>query len=592
MIEIDLRTIFLNYLITDIVCMLVMFILWRQARKRFRGTIYLVIDFVFQVFCLLLIFLRGHVPDFISIDVSNTLAVTGGVLGFIGLEYFTGKRSNQIHNYLLIAAFFSIHTYFTFVKPELAVRNLNTSVALLVISSQYAWLLMKRVPENLRRLTLNVGIVFFLFSVVCSIRIVEFFITEPQSTDYLHAGNFETFVIISYQILYLFLTFFLVLMINKRLLGEIITQEEKFSKAFHSVPYAITISRLSDGKVIEVNDGFEKITNYSAGEVLGKSTIGLKLWSNNDDRESVVSILRNDGTVKEMEFLFRKKTGEQMIGQISSEVISINNEKCILSVINDISYRKKAELALRESETKLRLLNADKDRFISILGHDLKNPFNNILGFSEILTDEIDSFNKDEIKDIVKNINKSAKITNKLLDDILMWGRTQQGNIPFKPLEFSLADTCKDTIEILNPTAHSKNITINYSLKDHINIYADADMLKTVLRNLVSNAIKFTNIGGLINIKAEQLDSKITISVSDNGIGIAPDDMLKLFDISQILTTKGTAGETGTGLGLLLCKELVEKHGGKIWVESEVGKGSEFKFTLPIFPESAMATNN
>jgi PAS domain S-box-containing protein len=582
MIEIDLRTIFLNYVITDIVCVLVMFILWRQARKRFRGTIYLVIDFIFQVFCLLLIFLRGHVTDFISIDVSNTLAVTGGVLGFIGLEYFTEKRSNQIHNYLLIAAFFSIHTYFTFVKPDLAVRNLNSSVAYLVICSQCAWLLMKRVPENLRRLTLNVGIVFFLFSAICTIRIIEFFITKHVSTDYFNAGNFETFVIISYQILYLFLTFFLVLMINKRLLGEITTQEEKFFKAFHSVPYAIIISRLSDGKVIEVNDGFEKITNYSAGEVFGKSTIGLKLWSNNEDRESVVNTLKKDGTVKEMEFLFRKKTGEQVIGQISSEIISINNEKCILSVINDISDRKKAELALKESGNKLLQLNLDKDRFISILGHDLKSPFNNILGFSEILTTEINSLNSDEIREIAGNINKSAKITNNLLEDILIWARAQQGSIPFKPQNLSLSVTFSNILEILNPSAFAKKITIYDSSVDHINAYADIDMLKTILLNLISNAIKFTNSCGKISIKAEQNTENVTISVSDNGIGISPDSLPKLFDISEVLTTKGTAGETGTGLGLLLCKEFVEKHGGKIWVESEFEKGSEFKFTLPM----------
>ena len=193
-------------------------------------------------------------------------------------------------------------------------------------------------------------------------------------------------------------------------------------------------------------------------------------------------------------------------------------------------------MALKESEKRLLQLNADKDRFISILGHDLKNPFNNILGFSEILTDEINSLNKDEIKDIAKNINKSAKITNKLLEDILMWARTQQGKIPFKPQKLSFTDICKNILEVLNPNANAKNITINYSPADDINVFADIDMLKTVLRNLVSNAIKFTNNGGVININAET-DSKITISVSDNGIGIAP-DVEKLFDISEVLTTK------------------------------------------------------
>jgi signal transduction histidine kinase len=235
-----------------------------------------------------------------------------------------------------------------------------------------------------------------------------------------------------------------------------------------------------------------------------------------------------------------------------------------------------------KSEIRLHQLNADKDRFISILGHDLKNPFNNILGFSEILTDEIDSLNKDEIKAIVKNINKSAQNSNNLLEDILMWARTQQGSMPFKPQNLSFSDIFKNIFEVLIPNAKVKNITINYSSPDGINVFADIDMLRTVLRNLVSNAIKYTNNGGAINITAEQTQSDVTISISDSGIGIPPENLAKLFDISEVMTTKGTAKETGTGLGLLLCKEFVEKHGGKIWVESEIGKGSDFKFTLPI----------
>ena len=123
-------------------------------------------------------------------------------------------------------------------------------------------------------------------------------------------------------------------------------------------------------------------------------------------------------------------------------------------------------------------------------------------------------------------------------------------------------------------------------------MFADVDMFKAVLRNLVSNAIKFTNTGGTINITAKQMNSNITISVSDNGIGIAPHNLMKLFEMSEVSTTKGTAEETGTGLGLLLCKEFVEKHGGKIWVESEIGKGSDFKFTLPINPEKENAINS
>ena len=251
----------------------------------------------------------------------------------------------------------------------------------------------------------------------------------------------------------------------------------------------------------------------------------------------------------------------------------------------DITERKKTEKGLREISESLVKLNADKDRFISILGHDLKSPFNNILGFSEILTEEIHKLDINEIEDIAKNINKSAKIINKLLEDILMWARTQQGNIAFQPQDLILKDIFENVIEVLKPIAYAKGITISYTNSDHLKVFADSDMLKTIILNLVSNAIKFTNSEGIIKLNAESAESGIVISVSDNGIGIPSDNLPKLFDISEVLSTKGTAGETGTGLGLLLCKEFVEKHGGKIWVESEIGKGSDFKFTLPILQE-------
>ena len=274
---------------------------------------------------------------------------------------------------------------------------------------------------------------------------------------------------------------------------------------------------------------------------------------------------------------------------LTKELHKLNKEYDLLkaSYSKNIIERKHVKLKIQQQNIELTKLNYDKDRFISILGHDLKNPFNNILGFSKILTDEIDSFSKDEIKDITDNINKSAQITNKLLEDILMWARTQQGEIPFKSQNFSFEEICNDAVEILKPNAIAKNIALNFNTSEGLRVYADTDMLKTVLRNLVSNAIKFTNSGGKITINAELNSENVLISVSDNGVGISQENLAKLFDISEVLTTTGTAKETGTGLGLLLCKEFVEKHGGRIWVESEAGKGSDFKFSLPVAIELA-----
>src|ERR1035437_233142 len=276
-------------------------------------------------------------------------------------------------------------------------------------------------------------------------------------------------------------------------------------------------------------------------------------------------------------------------------LVTKNGEECHINMI-DITERKQTEGKLKNILNELTIahkeleqlvqLNNDKNLFISILAHDLRSPLGVLLGLSDLLTENIRQFNIDKIEKLVNEINQSAQNTFTLLQDLLKWSRVQSGKVPFEPQNLSFTDICKDIIKILNPNAVAKNITINYSGAEEINVFADADMLKAVLRNLVSNAIKFTNNGGAININTDVNSGNVTISVSDNGIGIEPESLTKLFDISKIHTTTGTAKEKGTGLGLLLCKEFVEKHGGKIWVESECGKGSIFYFNIPYNVES------
>ena len=380
------------------------------------------------------------------------------------------------------------------------------------------------------------------------------------------------------------------------------TLEESLKSINERFVLAITAASISVWEhdfitgIIQIDDNFNKIY----GNTLSNYQIEFNQFNkfiHPDDVDIVkINIEEAIKSDKNINYEFRIIRPDGDIRNISAygKIVKDKTNKPIkfIGINMDITDLKNVELAIKKDKRELLQLNLDKDRFISILGHDLKSPFNNLLGLSEVLTEEITSLKTEEIEDIAKDIHKSAKIANKLLDDILMWARTQQGKIPFKPQILSFKDIFKDTLEILSPNANAKNITINYSATDEINVFADIDMIKTVLRNLVSNAIKFTNNGGTININAKQIDSNITISVSDNGIGIPPDNLTKLFDISQVLTTTGTAKETGTGLGLLLCKEFVEKHGGKIWVESEVGKGSDFKFTLPNYAEQANAKNN
>lgn len=236
----------------------------------------------------------------------------------------------------------------------------------------------------------------------------------------------------------------------------------------------------------------------------------------------------------------------------------------------------------KELENELKKLNIDKDRFIKILAHDLKNPFNSLLGFSDLLIENLHEFDKENIEKQLKIINRTIHKTFQLLEDILEWTNSKAGNLPFKPGIIKLNEICNEQIEQIKYQAYSKKIAIKYFESEQIRVRADVNMLKAILRNLIRNAVKFTNADGLINIYAEKAEKNVIITVSDNGIGIMQEDITKLWNISDRLINEGTAGETGTGFGLLLCKEFVERHNGKIWVESEFGKGSDFKFSLPL----------
>lgn len=247
----------------------------------------------------------------------------------------------------------------------------------------------------------------------------------------------------------------------------------------------------------------------------------------------------------------------------------------------DITDRKKIEKALKENEIRLDKLNATKDKFFSIIAHDLKSPFNSIIGYSDLLTNQVHEKNYDEIEKYAEIIQKSSLQAMTLLSNLMDWSRSQTGRMEFTPENIEITELINEVTQLLNHSAIQKSITMYCESTLKINTFADKAMISNILRNLISNAIKFTYPGGEIVVSAEQKQNNLLVSVSDNGVGIKKDAIEKLFRIDVNYSTIGTQNEKGTGLGLLLCKEFIEKHGGEIWVESKVGKGSKFCFTIP-----------
>ena len=250
--------------------------------------------------------------------------------------------------------------------------------------------------------------------------------------------------------------------------------------------------------------------------------------------------------------------------------------------LNDITQRKQIEEDIKHKNAELQRLSDDKDILMSILAHDLITPFNSMLGFLDLLSENLREYDVHTLGNYISIVNNSAKGAFNLLNDILLWTRSQSGAIPFEPKIFNLKSSIEEVTEFLKPNANTKNITINIDESDKTVVFADVDMLNTILRNLISNAIKFTDLGGIVNISSERTESDILVTISDNGIGIAPNILPRLFDTTKLYSTRGTANEKGTGFGLMLCKKFVEEHGGEIWAESKLGRGSKFKFTLPL----------
>ena len=267
--------------------------------------------------------------------------------------------------------------------------------------------------------------------------------------------------------------------------------------------------------------------------------------------------------------------------QISHTGMMFQGKKAMLEIFQDITNRKQTEEALKESEARLRELNATKDKFFSIIAHDLRNPFNSIIGFSDLLTKQVQKKDYEGIANYSQIILNSSQRAMDLLMNLMDWSRMQTGRIEFVPECIDLGELTNEVLKLLNNSSQQKSITVSTELPPLVFVLADRQMISTVLRNLISNAIKFAHTGGKICISARPEKKEWVISIADNGVGLKKEAIDKLFRIDQSCSTSGTQNEKGTGLGLLLCKEFVEKHNGRIWIESEVGKGSRFHFSVP-----------
>ncbi|MBN2807477.1 MAG: GAF domain-containing protein [Prolixibacteraceae bacterium] len=357
----------------------------------------------------------------------------------------------------------------------------------------------------------------------------------------------------------------------------------KLSRAAEQNPTNIVITDLK-GRIEYVNPKFTEITGYTFEEALGQNPRILKTgYTSKEEYKTLWNTIANGKDWKGV-FRNKRKNGElywekALISPIKNQQGKIIN---YLAIKEDITQQRLDQEALMQSEAKLKEALATKDKFFSIISHDLRSPIGTLVNFTGLLADDQAQFSIDEYQQYARAINKTAQTTFNLLENLLEWSRLQQGSIQFKPISIDLEIFLHQFIEAVESVARNKGIDFSIHVQGKFEIIADQNMLNSTLRNLVSNAIKFTKMGGSVSLDvATNHVCEIIFSVSDNGIGMDLRQLNMLFKLNEDVSRPGTNGEPSTGLGLILCKEFVEMHGGKIWAESKEGLGSKFCFTIP-----------
>ena len=353
-----------------------------------------------------------------------------------------------------------------------------------------------------------------------------------------------------------------------------------------SLDMIITVD--DERRIIEFNRSAQQVFGYAADEVIGQS-IDL-LYADPDESSRTHHQMLEEGQLSK-EVMNRRKNGEEFPCLLSASTLRNAKGENIgyMGISRDITEQKRAQAELmaahselKEKNEQLGELNASKDKFFSIISHDLKNPFSILLGLAEILTLNAQHYDKDKIQTLVTRLYSSAQRLYALLENLLTWSKIQRGLMECMPANLELYEIVEKNIDLFTGQAEKKQIRLLNTTTSDMTAWADESMLSTVLRNLISNALKYTNSDGQVRIAARELNRDFwEMSISDNGVGIPAHALPKLLRIDTHYSHVGTAGEEGTGLGLILCRELVEQNGGTIRVESEPGKGTTFFFTLP-----------
>jgi len=367
----------------------------------------------------------------------------------------------------------------------------------------------------------------------------------------------------------------------------------KLSKVASETDNAIAVFT-KNGDIEWINDAFSKMYGYTLEQYKKEKCGNIKQSSDSPTINHAIKTCLKEKKSVVYEFKTKSRAGKELWAQTTlTPVVDKNGETInLIAIDSDITKLKLAEKEIlqqkkeiEEQRDKLAVSNATKNKFFRIIAHDLRNPISTLVSSTNVVFNDFDMFNREQTKNIMAQLNRLSQTTFNLLENLLDWSSTQTGEVEFNPKPVDIHFVVNENIELIRRKVEHKKIELNTALPDNLKAYADENMLKTVIRNLLSNAVKFTPEKGTIEILAKTKNDRISITVKDTGIGIDPNDLPKLFRIEQHHTTPGLSDEKGSGLGLILCKEFVDKNGGTITIESKPSKGTTITFTLKKYEE-------
>lgn len=518
----------------------------------------------------------------ISILGQNTLLILSSSFLYIGIMRFLGGRERLKILIIIFITYVILLFYFLYFEDSIYVRTILIwlTSALIAFISAYDLHLFK---TKAVKLSANICIMTFIAHGLFSASKVVILLSGGEilsftSQSFLNITSYFNLLIVS-----IFWTFAMIMMIDQKLTAEKENAKNYFEGIFNTSPDAILITNLHDNQIMTVNDNFIELSGYMVDELLGKTTLELEFWTNLNERQVFVDQINKFGYCFDYETVFQLKDHQKIIGLLSSKVVKLEDKTFLINIVRDITSQKKGEQDILDKNLQLQILNKEKDKFFSIIAHDLRNPLSSFLGLTEIIAEDLSQLTKIETEQIAQKMKDSARNLYGLLENLLEWSMHNQGLSRFYPYQFALYPEIFESILNYSNTAQRKKITIVNSVSADEMVYSDQNMLRSLIRNLLSNALKFTPEGGTISIASKTTPDRYTlISIKDTGIGINENIKNSLFKIGSNTSRTGTSGELSSGLGLLLCKEFVSKHKGEIWVESKEGEGSTFFVKLPL----------